>query len=188
MIRRNVPLPGLGLALALVVLACRGAQEESGRIDARTCGSDTAPVLTGEGIGALAIGASVDSVRAACVLVRDTSLAQGAEGMPERRFAVLFGPDTVEGTVEGGTIWRIELSTPRIRTPDSLGVGSTLGTLRRQGTKYLGYGEGGPFVQVTRHCGLSFDLQGVPSPHRTYEQIPDTVTVERVLVVGCRGR
>ena len=172
--------------LALVAAACGEELERPHRIPSRTCGTDSTPVLTDEGIGAFTIGASVDTIRASCVLVRDTSFAMGAEGMPERRIAVVLGRDTVEATVEGGAVWRIEVATPRIRTQDSLGVGSTLGMLRRQPSEYLGYGEGGPFVRVRKHCGLSFDLTGVPPSHRTYEQIPDTATVEQVLVSGCR--
>lgn len=170
---------------ALVVVACspRDAPESVTRL--RTCGVKEMPVLEDEGIGAFMVGASVDSLRASCVVVKDTSLEQGAEGMPERRVAVLLGADTVEATIEGGRVWRIDVRTPRILTRDSIGVGSTVAMLRRQPLEFLGYGEGGPFIRVARQCGLSLELTGVPRFAKRLDDLPSTASVRRILVVGC---
>lgn len=178
----------LGLWLALSVIACSRSDDPAPAVAQRTCGLDVAPVLGNEGIGAFAIGTSIDSLQTSCVVLGDTTLTHGSEGLPERRVAILLGQDTVEATVVNGAVWRIEVVTPRIRTQDSIGVGSTLATLRGQPMRFLGYGEGGPFVRVTRHCGLSLELTGVPRLARRIEDIPPTASVERVLIVGCKSR
>lgn len=112
-------------------------------------------------------------------------MEHGAEGMPERRVAVLLGGDTVEATIEGGKVWRIEVRTPRIRTRDSIGVGSTVALLRGQPLEFLGYGEGGPFIRIARLCGLSLELTGVRRFARRLGDLPPTASVKRILVVGC---
>ena len=173
------------VVIAFAVVACDKGQAAQ-KPPPLTCGVEATPVLTSDGIGALKLGSSVEAIRSACVVVRDT-IEQGAEGMPERRLGVLLGQDTVQATVDRGTVRRIEVRTPRIRTDDSLGVGSTLETLRRQPAQFLGYGEGGPFMQVTKHCGLTFDLTERRGPKRKYEQMSAGETVERVLVVRCHN-
>jgi hypothetical protein len=143
--------------------------------------------LTGNGIGALRIGATAEQVHKQCDVIRDTTLQFGAEGMPERRIAVRLGRDTVEGTVVNDKVWRVEVLSPRFRTEDSLGVGSTAGKIRQQPVQYLGYGEGGPFISLPKHCGLSFELAGVKGFARSWNQVPNTATVRKVLVLGCRN-
>lgn len=154
----------------------------------KSCGAGATPVLTSEGIGDFRIGARVAALRAACNVTSDSVLERGAEGMPERRLTVMIGEDPVTATVVDSAVWRIEVRTRRIRTADSLGVGTTLATLRQQPTTFLGYGEGGPFVRVNRYCGLSFDLIPNGPPVQRYEQLPGSATVERILVVGCGAR
>jgi hypothetical protein len=154
---------------------------------ASTCGLGRESLLTGNGIGDLRIGATAEQVHKQCNVIRDTTLQFGAEGMPERRIAVRFGRDTVEGTVVNDKVWRLEVLSPELRTDDSIGVGSTAGKIRQQAVQYLGYGEGGPFISLTKHCGLSFELAGVKGFARSWNQVPNTATVRRVLVLGCRN-
>jgi len=154
---------------------------------ASNCGLGREPLLTGNGIGDLRIGATAEHVHKQCDVISDTTLQFGAEGMPERRIAVRLGPDTVEGTVVSDKVWRLEVLSPRFRTEDSLGVGSTAGQIRQQAVQYLGYGEGGPFVSLPKHCGLSFELAGVKGFARSWNQVPNTATVRKVLVLGCRN-
>jgi len=154
---------------------------------APNCGLGREPLLTGNGIGDLRIGATAEQVHKQCDVIRDTTLQFGAEGMPERRIAVRLVRDTVEGTVVNGKVWRLELLSPRFRTEDSLGVGSTVAKIRQQPVQYLGYGEGGPFISLPKHCGLSFELAGVKGFARSWNQVPNTATVRKVLVLGCRN-
>jgi hypothetical protein len=154
---------------------------------ASNCGLGREPLLTGNGIGDLRIGATTEQVHKQCDVIRDTTLQFGAEGMPERRIAVRLGRDTVEGTVVNDKVWRLEVLSPRFRTEDSLGVGSTARKIRQQAVQYLGYGEGGPFVSLPKHCGLSFELAGVKGFARSWNQVPNAATVQKVLVLGCRN-
>ena len=175
----------LAVAVLLATTACGG---ESARPipNARTCAVVDSARLSGNGLGALRVGAAVDEVRAACGVVVDTTLEHGNEGLPERRIAVLVGNDTVEATVVSDSIWRLELTTPRIRTVDSLGVGATAGMLRAKGAK-LAVGDRGVFALVPNHCGLSFQLSGVDPASSEWSRIADSTSISRVLVFGCEG-
>lgn len=170
--------------LIALLAACAAADEQPVELEGPSCGSPL--VVTGEGIGDFKVGASVDSIRARCDVISETSLAQGAEGMPERRMAVRIGQDTIEATIDSTRVWRIELRSPRFRTADSLGIGSTVGEMRKQPVKYLGYGEGGPFVTFPRHCGLSFGIDDRGVFARELAKLPDNATVDLVLILGCR--
>jgi hypothetical protein len=175
------------VAVSLVGAACGS---ESGRLTPQTstCGVTDSTRLSGNGVGALRVGATVDSVRAVCQVVRDTTLEFGNEGQPERRVAVLVSADTVETAVEGGKVWRIEVITPSIQTTDSLGVGTTAASLRAKGAT-LAVGDRGVFALVPSHCGLSFHLGGVDPAHgRSWTGIADSVRVDMVLVFGCGMR
>jgi hypothetical protein len=171
----------------LLVAACSGDGKPREAVPpARACGSDS--VLTGTGVGELRVGSTVEQLREQCDVVLDTTLQFGNEGQPERRLGVKIGVDTVHATIEAGRVWRIEVRSPRFRTSDSIGVGSTVRELSKQAVKFLGYGEGGPFVSLPTHCGLSFELDGVPGVARTLGELPPSAAVERILVVGCQQR
>lgn len=150
------------------------------------CGLQRSSVLTGSGIGDFRIGTPVDRLRARCRVVRDTVLQYGNEGMPERRVTVGLGTDLLEATIVDDRIWRIEVRTPRFRTADSIGVGSLARDLRRRPAT-LATGDRGVFALRRDHCGLSFQLAGVP-PGRgeNWSRIPDTTRVALVLVFGCQ--
>ena len=107
------------LILLLALIACETKHPLS------PCGEG---VITDEGIGELRIGATVESVRQKCDVVRDTTLI-AAEGMPARKLAVVFSRDTVEAEIVDGRVWRIAVLAPRLRTADSLGVGTNLARL-----------------------------------------------------------
>jgi hypothetical protein len=194
------------LVLALVLLSCERPPASGVRATAvrvrhiqtnvsvpamtdtaqKTCGVQNTPVLSDDGIGHFRVRAAAADVRTACNVIRDTLLELGAEGLPERRMSVLLGADTVVATINDGFVWRIEVRSARLRTADGLGVGSPVAKLRDQPHEYLGYGEGGPFVKVKSHCGLSFELGGFGNFAKTIDQVPATATVDEVLVLGCR--
>ncbi len=179
------------VSFSLIVLAC--APRDGGRSvadsasPARTCGVESATNLSGSGIGALRIGASVDAVRALCRVLRDT-IALGLEALPQRTLLVDLGADSVTAEVDENRIWRLEIVHSVFRTADSLGVGSLVGALRtRQGVQ-VATGENDVFLTLADACGLSFRLVGIEAmtpPRLT--AIADSVRVEEVLVVGCRA-
>jgi hypothetical protein len=138
------------------------------------------PVLTDSGVGALRVNAPVEQLRAVCDILHDTTRL-GREGMPERRLTVVLGSVTTTSTVADGRIWRIEIASPRLRTRDSLGVGTTVGQLRRRSASIVA-GEDANYALVKGHCGLSFQLRdGMGGP----ASIPDSARVTMVLVTGC---
>lgn len=148
-------------------------------------------IIRGDGIGKLRIGASVDSVRRACVVVRDTTM-RGAEGMPARKMAIAVAADTVEAEIVANKIWRLAVLSPHLRTADSLGVGTPLSRFLRMKKPRASMGEGQVFLMLPSHCGLSFRLAGMGSakPRPEYDsnalaRLPKKAHVSEVLVFGC---
>ena len=148
-------------------------------------------IIRDPGIGPLRIGISVDSVMKLCRVVRDT-LQQGIEGMPERRISVAFPAGLVEAEVVDGKVWRLDINSPAFRTPDSVGVGSTIADLLRLDEPDGGVGEGAFFLISRKHCGQSYQMSGgIPSRtvrrwgRKELEALPSSVRVTRVLVFDC---
>ena len=157
-----------------------------------SCGVSARTVLTGSGVGELQVGKSVERVRGVCAVVRDTTLL-GDEALPERQIAVAVAGDTILATIDSGRVWRITLERPKIRTVDSLGVGSRLSDLLRQPRATGEEGEGVLYVLLPSHCGLSFRIahELADNEHRAtwsardLENIPQESMVDEVLVTGC---
>ena len=156
-----------------------------------SCGDD---IITDEGIGDLRIGASIDSIRQRCNVVRDTTVV-GAEGMPARKLAVAFPHDTVEAEIVDGRVWRLAVLSPRLRTADSLGVGTSIGRLLQLKNPHGMTGEGQFFVASPTHCGMSFRLAiAEAGPQRGdldragLARLPRSTAVNEVLVFGCHLR
>ena len=168
--------------------APRGATNASGQKS--SCGAE---VLGEEGIGELRIGASVESVRQKCSVVRDTT-APGAEGMPARKLAVALSRDTVEAEIVDGKVWRIAVHSPRLRTADALGVGTSIGRLRQLKEPRGMMGEGQFFVASPQHCGMSFRLSNAgPAARGDMDRaglfrLSEAAVVSQVLIFGCEGR
>ena len=173
--------------------ACQGdvpreRTQERQATSAAECGD---AVVTGAGVGALRIGARVDSVRARCRVVRDT-VELRAEGLPSRVVTMMVGDDTVAAEVDSGRVWRIEVTRSSPRTADSLGVGTPLTQLLALPEVRAASGEGGVYVLSNARCGLSFELSGHgPGGLRAewdiaaLRRFPPSTVVTRVLVVGC---
>jgi hypothetical protein len=155
-----------------------------------SCGEE---IIREEGIGELRIGASVESLRQKCKVIRDTTVT-GAEGMPARKVAVAFSRDTVEAEIVDGKVWRIAVKSPGLRTPDGISVGTMIGRLRQLKEPRGMMGEGQLFLASPQHCGLSFRLSGAgPRGQRGDLDraglfgLPEMTVVSEILVVGCHG-
>jgi hypothetical protein len=152
------------------------------------CGDE---IIRGEGIGELRIGITVDAVRQRCTVVRDTTVID-IEGMPARKLAVMFAQDTVEAEIVNGRVWRLAVHSPRLRTADSLGVGTPLARLVNLKRPRGMTGEGKFFVASPDHCGMSFRLAitgGGGSgdlDSAGLARLPKSTPVSEVLVFGCR--
>lgn len=150
-----------------------------------SCGVDASTVMNGEGIGNLRIGASVRDVALACPVLSDTVLP-GPEGSMERSLLVDLVRDTVRAVVTNESVWRIHVTSPDIRTESGLGVGTRAPALRDLPGARVISGEGNAFVVAPSPCGMSFRLRGLDSVMpRPIEQLPDSVSVDMVLLTGC---
>ena len=144
-----------------------------------------------DGVGALKVGADVDSVRAHCQILRDT-VEERAEGLPTRIITVRFGPDSIEAEVVDGRVWRIEVAKSGFATADSLGVGTRLGQLARFPGAIGENGEGELFIIIPAHCGLSFRIDANPGDTDDSEYdsarlatLKPQLPVDMVLITGC---
>jgi hypothetical protein len=192
-------------ATVLALAACEGSDEDrlargrdgpdprAPRIGpAGPCGYRTAARLTGDGIGGLIVGRTVEELAADCLVVSDTVDPLGPEGMPQRLLRVELGPDTVTVEVVEDRVFRLDVRSPRIVTVDALGVGTMLGELLHVQDLRGVSGEGALFAVSPSHCGLSFAL-GPEPPERAgtswtrgaLAELPDTLSVRRVLAYGC---
>jgi hypothetical protein len=153
-----------------------------------SCGDE---IVGEEGIGQLRIGTTAESLRQKCKVVRDTTVT-GAEGMPARKVAVAFSRDTVEAEIVDGKVWRIAVTSPRLRTVDAIGVGTTIGRLRQLKDPRGMMGEGQLFVASPQHCGMSFRLSGAGPRGQRGDldraglfTLPEMTMVSEILVFGC---
>lgn len=187
------------IAVALCVLAgCRaeGTRHSAPAADSthtatsteRSCGAST--TLQGTGVGELRIGRSVEEIERACAVLWDTT-GRDAEGNSARAIGVRIGHDSVQAEVVDDRIWRLTITTPTLRTSDSLGVGTPLARLLvAPGVRGLN-GEGFVFVTMPEHCGLSFQLSTTAAAPRSgwtraaLQRLPAGTHVTRVLVIGC---
>jgi hypothetical protein len=149
------------------------------------------PVVDGDGVGAIRIGMTVDSVEARCTIARDT-VERRSEGQLERVLVVPFEDDTAIVEVNDGRVWRIEITNPGLRTASWLGVGTPLSALLalKGGVQGL-TGEGNLFLISESLCGLSFELSEPRSPSGNWpaerlHALPKSTAVTRVLVIGCQ--
>jgi hypothetical protein len=196
----------LVIAAMAVVAGCRKPDKESRRSDTvvipplsidsivmpKTCGVSGTPVLSDQGIGELRVDRTVAEIAAVCEIVSDTTQL-GTEGMDEHVVIVRIGGDVVTGLVDGKTIRRLQIASPRYRTRDSLGVDTPLAKIAAmRGAKFLP-GEDGVYGFTGDHCGLSFrfSIPLRPPANRdwTVAEIAKAhgeATVDRVLVTRCQ--
>ncbi len=148
------------LILVLALIGCKSKKEPAAGAPSSSTATDRTiyptsscgeEVVTDEGIGLLRIGATVESIKQKCKVVRDTTVIAG-EGMPARKLAVAFSRDTVEAEIVNDRVWRIAVLSPRLRTAESLGVGTLNVRLIEQLKKPRGMmGEGALFVASPEH-------------------------------------
>ncbi|MEP6858615.1 MAG: hypothetical protein ABI994_09520 [Gemmatimonadales bacterium] len=153
-----------------------------------SCGEE---VITDEGIGHLRIGATLESIKQKCRVLRDTTVS-GPEGMPARKLAVAFSKDTVDAEIVDGRVWRIAVHSPGLRTAGLIGVGTLNQRLLTLKDPRGVMGEGALFVVSPQHCGMSFRLANTGPRGMRGDldraglfHLPIESTVSEVLVFGC---
>ena len=125
------------------------------------CGVKGNAVLTDLGIGNLAIGRTVDAVKASCRIIRDISELT-SEGAVDRVLTVVIGGDLYRASVVSGLIAQVTVRTPRIATSDGLRVGTPLSRVAALKGVKIAEGQDGLYLLPGTHCGLSFSFS-IPS-------------------------
>lgn len=159
---------------------------------AKDCGISGLPVLTDNGIGELREGRSVDDIKKLCEVISDSDRA-GSEGMKERVLVVRVGGETVQAVVNDDRIYRIEVSSPRLATTDSLAVDTPLHRIAvARGARFLP-GEDGVYGFVADHCAMSFRFsvplrapRGGDWTVATIDSVHGDAAVDRILITKCR--
>ncbi len=116
--------------------------------------------------------------------------------MLARVVPVDIGGEQVEAEIVDDKVWRLAVRSPRYRTADSLGVGTTLERLLELREPRGMMGEGALFFASPAHCGLSFRLsENRPLPPSgqnwnaaALRRLPASTRVTEVLAVGCAGQ
>jgi hypothetical protein len=132
--------------------------------------------LTGASVGTVRLRESEADIRIRCTVAADTVLL--LEGEPQPALLLALGIDTVMAEIVSGRIWRLRVRSPGLRTSDSTGVGTPANRLLSETAATLSWGEGEHYVISPSYCGLSFQLQGLPSRGRPWTsaevaQMPD---------------
>ena len=81
--------------------------------------------LTGDGVGAVRVGATVAAVRKACH-VPAIKLKKGESPPPAELLTVKIGMTEVKAEIMAGRVWRVIVDDGSLQTGDRLGVGSPL--------------------------------------------------------------
>jgi hypothetical protein len=151
--------------------------------------------VSGDSLGPLTSRLTWTELRRVCPGLRDT-IFEGAEGIP-RAATVLRLAGRRVGLIEwrgqDKLFSRLLIVSPAVRTRDSLGVGTSVGELRRRlGTLRAGYDDAGVYVWTDAEPRLSYLLRLrasalLPSPDdiaQHPELIPDSARVRTVILVG----
>jgi len=150
------------------------------------CGSGGEASVTRYGVGPVRVGMTDAALRSACPEARDT--AWTSEGTKETGLVALPAGHRVLAVTSGGTVRRIEVDDPGLKTPTGFGVGAGVAELRASfGKMCAGRGDRGVAVWFPNAPGLSFALdtaatRGWPPARVHPDSIPDEVKVAALWV------
>jgi hypothetical protein len=166
--------------------------DTASRSEALTCGVTGKAVIGDDGVGELRVGRSVEDIRQSCEVISDSE-EQGSEGMNERVLVVRIAGEPVRAVVTDNKVWRVEITSPRITTADSLGVDTPLRIIAAKRGARFHPGEDGVYGFVADHCALSFRFDVPLRPPRGSQWTPEAIdkahgdaAVNKVLVTQCQ--
>jgi hypothetical protein len=149
-------------------------------------------VIAGDRVGIVRIGMPIDSVRARCRIVRDTT--EMNEGEDQRIIYALVGGGTLRIEVDQNAVWRISVRQPGFATSDSIHVGMPLSRFLVGRHPTIGVGEGRVYLFDPRHHGNSFGLSDeaharVPKLTAAgLSRLPRSTVIDEILVTGSSTR
>jgi len=181
------------LPLILAVHAPTAAQvaKQLARESHRCSGKLT---LTGDGVGAVRVGASVAAVRRAChIPVR--KLKKGEAAPPPGLLRIKIGTTPLLAEIMGGHVWRVIVDGGALRTLDKLGVDSPLSAVLATPGARASETEGVVYAANAANCGISFALDYRPQRGEdrdswtadTLSRLPSDTKVDRVMMSGCKA-
>lgn len=154
-----------------------------------SCEAVGSGAVSDSGVSQVIVGRSIDEVRTKCRVVAD-SIEHDAEAMPQQVVYVAIGTDTTRVLIDDRTVFRLEVTSPTLRTAIGIGVGSRVAELA--GGRVL-EGDGRLYVTTPKHCGLSFRLSHIPTAQQlaagvpNITALPDSVRIDQILVTGCQA-
>jgi hypothetical protein len=152
---------------------------------ARRCGDAT---ITGDRVGAVRIGMSLDSVRTRCRIIRDTT--EMDEGEAGRVVYALVAEDTVRIDVMNNSVEFIRVRRNLFMTQDSIRAGMPLARFLIGRHPEILVGEGKVYLVDRTHCGISFGLSAeayARARHLTevsLARLPRSTVIDEILVIG----
>ncbi|MFL5385006.1 MAG: hypothetical protein ACJ8GN_21000 [Longimicrobiaceae bacterium] len=150
------------------------------------CGSAGDAVVTRYGIGPVRVGMTEAALRSACPEARDTAWTE--EGTKETGLVALPGGRRVVAVTAGGSVRRIVIDDPRVKTPTGFGVGAAVADLRSAfGRMCAGRGDRWVAVWFPNAPGISFGLDTLATkgwgPAQAHpDSIPDDTRVAALWV------
>jgi len=149
--------------------------------------------LTGDGVGAVRVGATVAAVRKACHVGR-VKKQRDDEAQLERVLEFKIGKTPITAELDHGRVWRVVVDGEDLKTLDKLGVGSPLSSLLAYGDVTAAEGEGWLYATIPGRCGVSFRLSYEPKTGEDRDnwttallsRLPADTQVTQVLLFGCK--
>ncbi len=144
--------------------------------------------ITGNRVGAIRIGMSLDSVGATCRIIRDTT--EMDEGEAGRVVYVLVAGDTARIDVLNNSVEFISVRRPRFMTTDSIRPQMPLARYLRGRRPEILVGEGKILLVDRTHCGNSFGLSAeayATLPRLTaasLARLPRSTMIDEIVVTG----
>jgi hypothetical protein len=182
---------------AMTVLLCACTPREA-RVpeDALTRCLGAGARVTESGVGLLRRGASIDSLRATCPIVLETTVPYPGDAEPETQLLIVLG--TVLGAESlvviplAGRVSRIDVRTPGLATAEGIRVGTRFSDLRSLPGVTLSAGPTHVWARVPDLCGVIVALaereggEYGPVPDLRLEAAwLDTATVREVSIGPC---